>query len=399
MVEFAIEGATHGCKGCLKRKDLTADQQVAVLGSDRMPEHAFGSNCHLGHQVCPRQGNALCRRASQRNSPDHPVLIADLMGIEESAELLSLRLGRHCRSQAHTESLGTGPLDSLPGARPRPLSTMAVVALRRRTVEADLQGDALARQRAQRLKPTPYKQHAVSEDRGWRRRSARNQDLANIRQHERLAAGYENFADAKFCRLDRDPPHARNTKRTPWSFGRRAHTTIVTAQVAVEVGVKPKARTDRSTLFDILWGFSIAEHPAGATRFDLRVDQSVAREAAPRLKFGADARIAAGHGHKVAPAAATQSCYQICQETRSKCLGACVKFNVHVGSHGVNYRFCRRESKMVRSHLPGMLAYSITRRRGRARLGRIEAERLASYDTGGSGAPTPDAGGQLEKLR
>src|SRR6202023_1033425 len=98
--------------------------------------------------------------------------------------------------------------------------------------------------------------------------------------------------------------------------------TIVAAQVAVEVGVKPQARADRPIFSGILNSLSVPEHPAGATLFDCGVDQTVAGEAAPCLELGADAWIAAAHGHEVALAAAAQRRDQIRQEARGKCLGA-----------------------------------------------------------------------------
>src|SRR5260370_28098498 len=106
------------------------------------------------------------------------------MGVKEAAKLLGLCVSRHCRRQSHAESFGPGQLDSSPGTCPCSLSAMAIVALRRRTIEANLQGYALARQRAQRCEPTPAKHHSVGKDRDCRDRTAYGQDLANIRDHK-----------------------------------------------------------------------------------------------------------------------------------------------------------------------------------------------------------------------
>src|SRR5258705_2761948 len=219
MLVFSIEGAAHGCERFGERKDFAADEHIVILGSDRMPKHAFRRNRHLGNQICPCQSDALRGGASERNSPDHPVLLAHLIGVKEAAELLGLRLSGHRRRQSYPESFGAGPLDSLPGTCPCSLSTMAFVALRRRTVEANLQGYALALQRAQRFEPTSRQQHSVGEDRDRRRRSARGKDLANIRQHKWLTAGHKNFTYAELRRLDSDPSHPLDTKSPPRSFG------------------------------------------------------------------------------------------------------------------------------------------------------------------------------------
>src|SRR6266581_3524383 len=168
MLVLAVKAAAHRCKGFGERKDFTADEQIAVLRADRMPEHAICRDRHLGHKIRPCQRNALRGDASQRDAPYNPVLLADAMGVEESAELLALRVARHGRRQSHAESFGACPLDSLPGARPCTLAAMAFMTLRRRAVETDLESDAPARQRAQHLEPLSGKQHAVGEHCGRR---------------------------------------------------------------------------------------------------------------------------------------------------------------------------------------------------------------------------------------
>ncbi len=96
---------------------------------------------------------------------------------------------------------------------------MTVVALWRRTVEADLQGDASARQRAQCCQPDSGKQHAVGEDRRRRSRSTSGTDFADIRQHEWLTTGHKNFTYAELRRLDRNPSHPLDAERPPRSRG------------------------------------------------------------------------------------------------------------------------------------------------------------------------------------
>src|SRR5207248_2873243 len=123
------------------------------------------------------------------------------------------------RRHSHPEPIVARQLDSFPGACPCPLSTMAVVALRRRTVETNLQGDALAPQRAQRFEPAPGKQHAVGEDRDRRRRSACGEDLANIGEHKWLTAGDKNLTQAELRSLDSDPSDPLDTKSAPRCFG------------------------------------------------------------------------------------------------------------------------------------------------------------------------------------
>lgn len=112
MLRFAIEGAAHGCEGLGEWKDVAADQQVVILGSDRMPKDTFCRNRHLGNQVRPCQCNALPSGAPQRNSSDYAIFLAHMMGVNETAEFLGLRVSRHGRRQPHAESFGAGSLDS-----------------------------------------------------------------------------------------------------------------------------------------------------------------------------------------------------------------------------------------------------------------------------------------------
>src|SRR5258707_15136065 len=97
----------------------------------------------------------------------------------------------------------------------------------------------------------------------------------------------------------------------------------------------------------MLGSLSVREYRTGATFFDRYVDQAIAGEATPCLELGADAWIAADHGHEVALTAAAERSYQIRQEARGKCLGAGVEFNARVRSHAEYYSFCLRKSKRV----------------------------------------------------
>ena len=90
MLMLAIESAAHSCKGFGKRKDVMPDQQVVILGSDRMPKYALSRDRHLGNQVCPCQGDALRGGASKRNSSYYPVLLADVMGVKEVTKFFRL---------------------------------------------------------------------------------------------------------------------------------------------------------------------------------------------------------------------------------------------------------------------------------------------------------------------
>src|SRR5260370_4303826 len=129
MLALPVERATYGGEGLGQRKDLGGDEQVGILGAYRMPIDAFSRNCYFRHQVCTRKCDALRREAAQRNAADHPVFLADVVGIEEAAELLSLGVSRHCRGQSHPKSFGASAPDPVPCTRPCALSPTRVRSL------------------------------------------------------------------------------------------------------------------------------------------------------------------------------------------------------------------------------------------------------------------------------
>lgn len=150
----ADEWSGHGCRPIAMRDtDLAwATKIVGVLGADRMPIDAVGRNRYFRHQIGTCQGDALRGEPAQRNMAYHAVLVRDLPGVEETAELLGLGVGRDGRRQSHAKSFGASTLDASPRARPCAHTAMAVVPRRCRAIEADLQAQAVARQRAQRFR-------------------------------------------------------------------------------------------------------------------------------------------------------------------------------------------------------------------------------------------------------
>src|SRR5260370_1640164 len=144
MLAFALEGATYRSEGPGERKDVGGDEQIGVLGSYRMPVDALRCYGDRWDQIGARKCDALRGQSPQRNATDHPVLLADLLVIEEDTELLGLVVSGDSRCQSHPEPFGASALNTLPCTHPCPLSTMAVVPLGRRTVEADLQRQAIA---------------------------------------------------------------------------------------------------------------------------------------------------------------------------------------------------------------------------------------------------------------
>ena len=127
--------------------------------------------------------------------------------VQELAELGRFGVRRDRCGQSHAKSLRPRPLNALPRFGPSTCSTMLIVALGRRAIEADLQCHPIARQCAQNFQASPDKKHPVGQygRRGGRR--AGRQNVTDVAKQERLAACHENLADSERCCLACDPPH------------------------------------------------------------------------------------------------------------------------------------------------------------------------------------------------
>ena len=155
MLAFAFEGSTYRRERLGQRKDFGGDEHIGVRGSDRMPVDAFCRDGNLRCQISARKSDAFHGETPQRDPADHPILVLNLVCIEEATELLSLAIIGDGGRQSNPEPFPASSLNTLPGAQPGARSPMAVMKLRRRTVEADLQRQAIAWQRTERLQPPP----------------------------------------------------------------------------------------------------------------------------------------------------------------------------------------------------------------------------------------------------
>src|SRR5271168_627216 len=146
MSSFALPGAPRCGESVGERKDVWSDQKVLILSADRMPIHAVSSDGDFRYKICAHQGDALRCKTPEGDAADHPVLFADLSTVQELAELGRFCVRRDRCSQSHAKSLRPRPLNALPCFGPSTCSTMFIVALGRRTIEADLQCHPIARQ-------------------------------------------------------------------------------------------------------------------------------------------------------------------------------------------------------------------------------------------------------------
>src|SRR3974377_1537696 len=126
-----------------------------------MPINTVGGDGDFRYKICAREGDALRGKTTEGDSADHPVSFADLSTVQKLAELGRLGVGCDRRGQSHAKSLRLRPLNALPRFGPCPSSTMVIVARGRRTVEADLQCNPVARQCPQNFQASLDKKHSV----------------------------------------------------------------------------------------------------------------------------------------------------------------------------------------------------------------------------------------------
>jgi hypothetical protein len=104
-------------------------------------------------------------------------------------------------------------------------------------------------------------------------------------------------------------------------------------QVAVEIRVEPKARADRAIGVGIRRDLPAPDHPPRSARLDGRIDQGVARKAAPSLKVSAKTPFAANDRQEIARATSAQRSNQLRQQAGGKRFNACVELDVRFGWH------------------------------------------------------------------
>src|SRR5215813_2334875 len=154
-----------------------------------MPIDAVGCYGDFRYKIGTGKCDSLGRKSTKGYATDHPVLFADLPTVQKLAELVGLGFCRNRRRQSHPKSFRPRPLNALPCFAPGARSAMLVVALWGRAVETDLQSQAIARQSAQGFQAPPGKEHPIGQygRRGGRRAGC--QDVADVWEQERLAAG------------------------------------------------------------------------------------------------------------------------------------------------------------------------------------------------------------------
>src|SRR5262249_28789759 len=156
---------------------------------------------------------------------DNSIFNRDIALVEEQAERIGICIcGHRCR-QPYAEARRSSILNSAHSTRPGTLSPMVVVKLGRRAVETDLQGDPITRQGPKQFEPPADEQHPIGEHGCGGYRGTRQQDLIDIGEKERLAAGNEDVPHAKLGCFLCDLFYALEAERPLQCLWRRAYAT------------------------------------------------------------------------------------------------------------------------------------------------------------------------------
>ena len=76
-----LKGVTRRSESVGERKDVRSNQKVGVLGADRMPKHAIGSDGDFRYEICARDRDAFRGKTTERHAADHTVLLVDLFTV------------------------------------------------------------------------------------------------------------------------------------------------------------------------------------------------------------------------------------------------------------------------------------------------------------------------------
>src|SRR6201988_1351377 len=154
---FALEGVSDCIERLGEGGNFARNKQIGILRSHRMPVHTLSSDGHFRHEISSTNCDTFGCKATQRDPAYHAVFCCNSFLVEESTELLSLRIGRNTRRQSHSKTLLASALDAFARARPCSGPAMEVVQPWRGAVQADLQDNSISRQRSQAFRARPGK--------------------------------------------------------------------------------------------------------------------------------------------------------------------------------------------------------------------------------------------------
>src|SRR5262249_38212212 len=90
VLALALESDAERLERRGERQDVARDQEVVVVGPDRMPVNTARGDGRLRHQIRAREGDAVFGKATQRDSADHAILRSNRVPVEKFLEPLGL---------------------------------------------------------------------------------------------------------------------------------------------------------------------------------------------------------------------------------------------------------------------------------------------------------------------
>ena len=106
-------------------------------------------------------------------------------------------------------------------------------------------------------------------------------------------------------------------------------------QVAIEIRIQPKARSDRACGVGSRGSLPAPDNPSCAIRLDNRIDQRVAGKAAPSFKLGAESFFTANYRQEIARTTSPQRANELGEKARGKRLTPGVQLDILFGWHAL----------------------------------------------------------------
>ena len=113
MFAFVLKGPADRGEGISQRKDIGSNQQIRIVGSHRVPVDTIRGYRDLWNKIGACECETFVGKATQDDSSDHPVFLADATRIEEPLEFLSLVIRGDRRRQSHPEPFRASDVDCL----------------------------------------------------------------------------------------------------------------------------------------------------------------------------------------------------------------------------------------------------------------------------------------------
>src|SRR6266571_5643746 len=225
------------------RQGGIADPEPGIGDAYRMPPHAGDRHSRFRVQVVAGEWDAGGGEALAGNPPDDLVTGGDALGVEQLPQRTHLVGvgGVDGGGDPDAESQRAGQRDAGAGAGEGTPAALAVMQVRCRRVERDLQRDQVRVQRLQRASAAAAQvHHAVGEDRDRCPRDDRVNDLGQFGVEKRFTTRDHDFGAPVGHELGHRSPNEVDRNAASRCSGRGLRAAVGAGQIAVEVAVEPQ---------------------------------------------------------------------------------------------------------------------------------------------------------------